>query len=255
MSTVTREEALTEALGREWYHTIELAPGKTTSGFCDLRPYASKVLPDDLSGQRVLDVGTFDGFWAFELEKRGPAEVLATDLEGHDEMDWSLPFRAELRKEMEETGTFPRERFMLARRALESNVNWVGCSIYDLEPDRLPGGPVDMAFIGALLLHLRDPAKGLEHVRSVLKPGGKIVLFEPFDRMLTRFGRNRPLAALRGGRYKRDWWVCNIAGLKDLLVLGGFEQIEVVGRPENVKSSVGYSQWHTGLQAVARTDL
>jgi len=33
----------------------------------------------DLRGARCLDIGTADGFWAFEMERRGAADVLATD--------------------------------------------------------------------------------------------------------------------------------------------------------------------------------
>ena len=40
---------------------------------------AKRLLPRDLRGRRALDIGTFDGFWAFELERRG-AEVVAIDL-------------------------------------------------------------------------------------------------------------------------------------------------------------------------------
>jgi hypothetical protein len=39
------------------YHTLELAPGVVTPGQIDLREVAAKVLPDSLSGRRVLDVG------------------------------------------------------------------------------------------------------------------------------------------------------------------------------------------------------
>ena len=62
-------EKLVEAVARNpaWYHTIELAPGVVTPGEIDLRKLAARVLPDRLDGLRALDVGTFDGFWAFEL--------------------------------------------------------------------------------------------------------------------------------------------------------------------------------------------
>src|ERR1700678_4471248 len=61
------------------YHTIELPGGVTTPGQSDLRKQARRLLPADLRGKRALDVGTFDGFWAFELERRG-AEVVAIDI-------------------------------------------------------------------------------------------------------------------------------------------------------------------------------
>ena len=49
-----------------WYHTIELAPGEVTPGLVDLRAVAPRVLPARIEG-RALDVGTYDGFWAFEM--------------------------------------------------------------------------------------------------------------------------------------------------------------------------------------------
>jgi hypothetical protein len=84
---VSRDELLRDALSRSWYHTIDLAPEASTNGAVDLRPIAPKVLPEDLGGRRALDVGTFDGFWAFELERRG-AEVRATDLDRFDQTEW-----------------------------------------------------------------------------------------------------------------------------------------------------------------------
>jgi hypothetical protein len=53
-------------------------------------------IPEDLSGKRCLDVATMDGFWAFEMERRGAASVTALDLEDPDELDWpaSLALRA-----------------------------------------------------------------------------------------------------------------------------------------------------------------
>ena len=37
-------------------------------------------LPASLAGKTALDVGTADGFWAFEMERRGAARVVAIDL-------------------------------------------------------------------------------------------------------------------------------------------------------------------------------
>ena len=62
---------------REWYHTLELRPGIETPGWFDLRSLPAELpIPPALDGQRALDVGTFEGFWAFEMEGRG-AEVMA----------------------------------------------------------------------------------------------------------------------------------------------------------------------------------
>ena len=44
-------------------------------------------VPADLSGLRCLDVGTMDGFWAFEMERRGAASVTAIDLDDPNALD------------------------------------------------------------------------------------------------------------------------------------------------------------------------
>jgi tRNA (mo5U34)-methyltransferase len=82
----------------EWYHSIELAPGQVTPGWFDTRAAAAKVpLPERLDGKRCLDVGTWDGFWAFEMERRGADEVVALDIDDADGWDW--PPRERLRGE------------------------------------------------------------------------------------------------------------------------------------------------------------
>ena len=81
--------AATDAQGADavgWYHTLDLPGGVTTPGLVDCRPAVSRTLiPPRLDGQRVLDVGTWDGFWAFELERRGGA-VTTLDLPDPDEL-------------------------------------------------------------------------------------------------------------------------------------------------------------------------
>src|SRR5690606_2603762 len=59
-----------------WYHTIDVAPGVTTKGWFDLRGVVDLMPWPDVRGKRCLDIGTFDGFFAFELERRGAAEVV-----------------------------------------------------------------------------------------------------------------------------------------------------------------------------------
>ena len=71
-----------------WYHTIELAPGQETEGMFDLRPFVDRYgLPESLAGKRCLDVGTWDGFWAFEMERRG-GEVVGIDLDDERLLDY-----------------------------------------------------------------------------------------------------------------------------------------------------------------------
>src|SRR5262245_15201321 len=76
-------------------HTRALGAGVVTDGLFDLRPFVGRYgLPDDLTGQRVLDVGTFDGFWAFEMERRG-ALVTSIDVDRTQQLDWPPRLRPE----------------------------------------------------------------------------------------------------------------------------------------------------------------
>jgi len=80
----------------EWYHTLELLPGLVTPGFFDTRPIVQRLpLPASLAGKRCLDIGTFDGFWAFEMERRGAAEVVAIDVLDPRGWDWPVNSSAE----------------------------------------------------------------------------------------------------------------------------------------------------------------
>ena len=63
-----------------WYHTLKFPYGIETTGVYQHRPYLHFYgFPPSLVGATVLDVGAADGFFSFEFEKRGAAEVLAVD--------------------------------------------------------------------------------------------------------------------------------------------------------------------------------
>src|SRR5262249_39711442 len=60
-----------------WYHSVDLGDGLVTPGQYDFREcLAAFHFPEDMSGMKVLDVGSATGFFAFECEKRG-ADVVA----------------------------------------------------------------------------------------------------------------------------------------------------------------------------------
>jgi SAM-dependent methyltransferase len=242
---MSREELLAQARAQDvWYHTIELGPDYTTPGWIDLRSVARRVLPDRLDGLRALDVGTFDGFWAFELESRGAREVLATDLPSYDNRQWPPATRARLGDHYADTT--PADRFRIASALRDSKVRHLDAEIHGVSHELL-GGPVDYAVIGALLLHVRDPVGGLEAVRSVLSPGGRVLLVEPFDVPLTVLRPRTPSARLRAGTTLFDWWVGNLACLHDYLAVAGFEAIRRRGvfRPRAVRHM---RQWYAAVE-------
>lgn len=229
-----------------WYHTIELAPGVVTPGHVDLRATARRLLPEDLSGKRALDVGTFDGFWAFEMERRG-AEVVAIDVDTLDAAEWPPLNRAALEKRAQEWDIELGRGFRLAAEALGSHVRRVVSDVYEVSPERI-GGPVDFSFSGAILLHLRDPVRALERIHASLAPGGVLMMLEPFSVLATLRSPRRPVAEFQPLSKEFNWWYPNLATLQAWARAAGFERVTRSGihRPDATRRMTA---WYAGITA------
>ena len=209
---------------RSWYHTIDLPGRGPTPGYFDTRQAPQHVpWPARLAGARCLDVGTFDGFWAFEMERRGAGEVVACDIDDPALIDWAYDHRRSGPVAVGEWGSGRGPGFAEAAAALGSRAQWVARSVYDLDPAR--DGTFDVVLCGALLLHLRDPVRALEAMRGVCR--GSLVLVEAVDPYLELAARGVPAARLRPEA--DEWWRVNSAGLCQLADTAGF-RVVTVGR-------------------------
>jgi tRNA (mo5U34)-methyltransferase len=226
-----------------WYHTIELGHGVTTPGFIDNRPTAHLFgIPKDLTGKRCLDIGTYDGFWGFEFERRGAAEVVGIDVDSPLEHD--MPRPAKLRA-LADVGTegavhrkrwddqageyglqYPGEGFRLAKELLGSSMKREPVNVYDVSPERL--GMFDLVFISQLLLRLRDPQTVIENMISVLNPGGIAIIGEPYEPDLEATGR--PLSEYLGTNTLGVWWAHSVKSVKSMMEVAGFAPVEEVSR-------------------------
>src|ERR1700733_3735002 len=85
-----------------WYRSLELPDGTVIEGLVSLERLKWRIaqfpIAQDLRGKRVLDMGAWDGWFSFEMERRG-AEVVAVD-------------------------ATPHERFQIARELLGSKVEY-----------------------------------------------------------------------------------------------------------------------------------
>jgi len=129
-----------------WYHRIELAPGVVTPGIHDdtvrnLQILNDLGLPPDCKGARVLDLGARDGFYTFEMERRG-AEVVAVDYASR-----------------EATG------YDLVAEVFRSQARYIRANVYDLRVADL--GAFDIVLCLGLLYHLRDPLLALDTLRPL----------------------------------------------------------------------------------------
>ena len=206
------------ASNRLWYHTMELAGGVVTPGWFDLRPVVGGMPWPDVEGLRCLDVGPYDGFLSFELERRGAAEVVAVDIGSPSEWDWPLRLRergAEFLTQI--AGDRTGVGFGIARELLGSRVQRVEISVYDLTPERL--GSFDVVVCGSLMLHLRDPVRALEAIAGVCE--GRFLSAEQIDAALSLTRRRTPAAWNRGGELCQ-WWIPNVAAHHRMLQAAGF---------------------------------
>jgi len=101
-------------------------------------------IPADLSGKSVLDIGTWDGYFAFECERRGAKRVLAIDT-------WN--------------GEKEFQAFLFAHKSLGSKVEYMRLDAHDISPAIT--GTFDLVLCAGVLYHFRHPLAALEKIRSV----------------------------------------------------------------------------------------
>ena len=223
-----------------WYHTLELPGGVVTEGIFDLRPYVGAYrLPERMDGLRALEVGTWDGFWAFEMERRG-AEVVALDLDREEDLDWPARRRP---------SSFPDvvrgQGFAVAKELLGSKVERVVRSVYDATPEEL--GTFDLVFCGSVLIHLRDQILALERIAALTTPGGTFVSAEEYEPRLD-------LLPLPVARYRADreaavvYWMPNQRAWKRMIWGAGFDHVERVSR-FSMKARDGWAVRHAVFHA------
>lgn len=218
MSSATEQQAndpRSLIASHQWWHTIEIAPGVITPGAWDFRAMADHIpWPQSLDGARCLDIGTMDGFWAFEMERRGAADVLAIDLGDPSHMDIPIGLRAG----DEVSGDEARgSTFRVAAELLGSSATWRNLNVYDLSETR--AGRFDLVFIGYTLNLLRNPIGALEAIRSVCN--GAVIVLDEVSLLLSVLHR-QALARLAPRPGHLEWWVFNTAGFRRAIELAGF---------------------------------
>jgi tRNA (mo5U34)-methyltransferase len=234
-----------------WYHTLELPGDIVTPGWFDLRPIVDRMPWPDVRGKRCLDVGTYDGFLAFELEKRGASEVVATDISDHTQWDWPIESRQRGPDYLAlVAGPEKGVGFRIAKEVLGSQVEKIEINVYDLSPERL--GTFDVVVCGSLLLHLRDPMRALAAVRSVT--GERFLSAEQIDLPLTLLQPRRPATFFPGGGSVMQWSVPNVTAHVRMLAASGFA-IERRRRPYAIPYGAAHAARPRGVRAVVRQTL
>jgi SAM-dependent methyltransferase len=148
-----------------WFHTFALnrEHGVYTPGAALDHRYRIPALPADFSGLSVLDVGAFDGFYAFVAEDRGADRVLAIDNEQY--VHW-----VQSRWDIELEGG---EGFRAIHRLLDSDVEYQMLDAFDLDDldERF-----DLIYCFGILHRVQNPWGLLRRLRDRLDPDGRVLL-------------------------------------------------------------------------------
>jgi tRNA (mo5U34)-methyltransferase len=150
MTSLTQKEAQALVSGRSWwYHKFEIYPGVWTPGVYDASCTLSDLmLPDDLQGARILEIGPADGYFTKMLSSRG-AEVVAVDYAAKDFYG-----------------------FAVMERLAQTAFDFRQINIFDIDPAAL--GAFDIVICLGVLYHLPDPLRGLWTLSKISAP--KLIL-------------------------------------------------------------------------------
>ena len=205
--------------GIEWYHTIDLGHGVLSPGrFNHLPLVKDYCLPNRLDGMRALDVATMNGFWAFEMEKRGAREVIALDVEKLGDLD--VPPIERARMTPDDLATPRGTGFFAAKEILGSKVDRRNLNVYDLSPET--AGKFDFVFVGDLLLHLMNPIQAAANICKVTSGVAHIVdCYSPYLPKMTMMY----LGAEQG-----TWWGISLSALERILWDAGFKKVELLNK-------------------------
>lgn len=201
------------------YHSIELHDGTILPGLQSIEHmkwrFSLFQLPEDLTGKRVLDIGTWDGWFAFECERRG-AEVMAVDC-------------VEL------------ETFNEAKYLLDSKVDYRAMDVNELTPKRI--GRFDIVLFLGVLYHLRHPLLGLERIVELTNDIACVESFTivPEDRPIPTVMEYYETTELGG--MLDNWCGPTPECLASMCRSAGFAQVEVKDTTNQRTSLVCRRRW------------
>ena len=206
-----RNEAITQETKQQiaemqtlgFYHSIELPSGEILPGLLSVDRLRHRLtqfdIPADLRGKRVLDIGAWDGFYTFEMERRG-AHVVALDL-------------------------FRNEKFLLARDLVKSKAEYVVGDICRLSSKDL--GRFDIVLFFGVLYHVKHPVMALENVCSMTTDTAYVesyVIDDPADLNAIPIMEFYERTELRG--QFDNWCGPNVACLMGMARTAGFVEVQ-----------------------------
>jgi tRNA (mo5U34)-methyltransferase len=212
-----------ERAAKGFWHSFELPDGSLIQGVSSVESLKKRLaqfpIPDDLAGKRVLDIGCWDGWFSFEMERRG-AQVMAIDC-------WDNP------------------RFRQMHAAYRSRVDYRQLDMYELTPQRV--GRFDIVLFMGVLYHLKHPLLALERVCALTTDLAVV------DSFILREGQHPPEQLLRPilefyetdemGGQTDNWFGPSLPALLGMCRVAGFARVELCSVLDFGAQVACYRRW------------
>jgi tRNA (mo5U34)-methyltransferase len=195
---------------RGWFHSFRLPDGTFYDGHLSVEELQRRVslmpIAADLAGKRVLDIGAWDGWFSFEMERRG-AQVVAIDC-------------------------VEMANFRKIHSALGSQVDYRVADVHDLTAADF--GRFDVVLFLSVLYHLKHPLLALEKVCALSTDLAIVSSFtiddyrRPVESLLQDFPRMDFYETDELGGQLDNWFGPNLACLMGLCRAAGFARVELL---------------------------
>lgn len=223
-----------------WYHSIDCGDGIVTPGRISHHSLIEQLkrldLPD-LKGKSVLDIGCWDGFYAFAAEDLGARRVLALD-----HYTWSMDLLKQQRywEECQEKHIIPKPYhlvpglwkpeslpgkvgFDVAHQIKNSNVEQIVGDFMTIDP--LDVGMFDVVFFLGVLYHLENPYQGLKRLSLFTRELAVIETAAVYLEDCEDIGLYEFYESSELGDDVGNWFAPNLTGLVKSCRAAGFKEV------------------------------
>ena len=146
-----------------WYHYFKIGNVETinTRTTMNYQMWISQIIPTDLNGMNILDIGANDGFYSFLCESRGAKRILAIDRNQPELTDTYLKGENVCQYDTILKNKRQEERFQVLKKILNSKVDYKVMNVYDLDSIN---ETFDTALFFGVYYHLENPVLAFQKI-------------------------------------------------------------------------------------------
>lgn len=146
-----------------WYHYFKIGNVETTNTRTTMnyQMWVSQIIPTDLNGMKILDIGANDGFYSFLCESRGAKRILAIDRNQPELTDTYLKGENVCQYDTILKNKRQEERFQVLKKILNSKVDYKVMNVYNLDSIN---ETFDTALFFGVYYHLENPVLAFQKI-------------------------------------------------------------------------------------------